>query len=964
MDPDSPPSIPSSFDPAVHLHSEVDDNNNPIILPSFNNSDDLDAFHLQLAESKALKNRQGVVIQHRAWKTADAFRSEEDYPYGADLDSGPIRASLKLTKQSRGNEMEANHLQFIETPLKKHTAVQKPSVVVGTPPSSPPGASMATASSPLAYPPSSSPPVVLEKKRKRAPVSPIKLKRSRIGPFIIDEDEDEDEGPPDHDPVRLAHVESGDADSRGTAARTHVLAVPFDGAQSPMADRDENPAEPDLQGSLRVRTAEQQAYLLFPGLATATNKKASICVRTCSGKAFAVRSRSTDNPISFEQLIAARSTIEPGRARKSYYGIDIHDLLDEAAKEPTHTLNESENGEGDTPRCSVERPAGPSKMNSSRTLMWTEKYRAKKFTELVGDERTHRSVLRWLKGWDPIVFPGLKKTKPKIKVQEGILEQRPHRKILLLTGPPGLGKTTLAHVCARQAGYEVLELNASDERSRDVVKGRIKDSVGTENVRGVNIRTADGNLRKPGRPVCVVVDEVDGVVGGSGANGEGGFIKALLDLVALDQKNTYASGAGLGGPATSKRKKKGDTFRLLRPLILICNDIYHPALRPLRSSKVAEVIHIRQPPLDKVVARLKNVFELEGISCDGDGIRRLCEASWGVSNRREARAKTSGNGEGDIRGVMVVGEWVAGKLRASVPVPKLTKKWVDQHLLESLSHGGGGARGVGRGGAKEIVKRVFQEGAGYPKTISSGLTEGFSAANKVGVTAMGKKEAMDRLRELVDTSGECDRIVTDCFATYPIQSFQDDTFLSKPNAAYDWLHFHDTVSSKVFNGQSWELNPYLSQSVLAFHQLFASSTRQSWTSEPQKSVEDEEDEPLPFSGPRADFTAFEAEKQNRAILLGLQSSLSAPLLRSFRSPEDIATDLLPRLVIMLTPDVKPVIVGGSGDQRGIASVRRESEREQVRKAVRVMNGVGVVFERARVESETSGFGGFIYRMEP
>lgn len=318
---------------------------------------------------------------------------------------------------------------------------------------------------------------------------------------------------------------------------------------------------------------------------------------------------------------------------------------------------------------------------------------------------------------------------------------------------------------------------------------------------------------------------------------------------------------------------------------------------------------------------------------------------------------------------MVVGEWVAGKLRASSPIPRLTKKWLEQHVLANWAQGGTGARGLGRGGTRDIATRVFQDGAGFPRTENLRPPEGLSATAKFGVAELAKKEATDRLRELVETNGECDRIVTDCFALYPTQPIQDDTLLSKPNAAYDWLHFHDALSSRVYSGQEWELTPYLSQSVVAFHQLFASSSgSRHGAYEQHRPNDDEDEEPTPFTGPRADFDAFEAEKNNRAILLGLQSSLNPTLLRIFRSPEDISIDLLPQLMSMLTPDVKPVVVGGSGsgsgdNNRGVATVRKESERSMVRNAVRVMAALGVTFEKARVEAGTN-YGGCVYRMEP
>lgn len=699
---------------------------------------------------------------------------------------------------------------------------------------------------------------------------------------------------------------------------------------------------------------------------------------TCSGKSDGILKRQATIRTSYKDMVADRSRTKEGRARRAYYGIDIHQLVSTAAAEIESAKDTTEAHDANPPILqSVEAPQKHSK-KSKKSLLWTEKYRARNFVDLVGDDFTNRQVLRWLKQWDPIVFPHTAKQKSITarKRQEAQQEEeKQHKKILLLTGPPGLGKTTLAHVCARQAGYEVMEINASDDRSQNVVKGRIRTSLGTESVKTVeHSKTKPGEKAKVARPVCVVVDEVDGVTTGSGGTGEGGFIKAVTDLVLIDQKNS-------AGAATStsngRRKKKGDDFRQMRPLILICNDVYHPSLRPLRQSGLAEIVRVGKPSIEAVVNRLRAVFEKEGIPCEKDAARRLCEAAWGMSNGLDAKRGSESAAEGDLRGVMVVGEWVAGRLKAANAPGgvQLTRQWVDKNMLQSLQHGGGGARGIGRGGTKEIVTRVFQEGAGFPRQADVSIdrkTRHEQPQATLGFSEHLKKHAMERLREMVDTSGEVERIMTEIFLEYPNREFNDDSYLSKPDQAYEWLHFHDTCSSRIFSSQEWELGPYLSQPVLACHHLFASPHRHQTSVgyDKQWRAADGDGEaaaPQPFTGPRADYSAYEAEKENRAVLQGLQSQLPPTLLRAFRSPEAIATDFLPYLVRLVAPDVKPVVVGGGTDKGSIASVRRDTEKIMVRRAAEVLAEVGIQMVKGKIEEAVPSVAGrtqWVYRMEP
>ncbi|KAM0126615.1 hypothetical protein ACHAO1_009999 [Botrytis cinerea] len=959
MDFTSTPDLPPTSDPA--LLEDWEGSVDPLNLPSNNKSDEVEAIHLLEEETRLRKNREKEVIQHRAWKVAEVFRSEADH-----IQESPVRIT----------SLKQQHPFFL--------------------PSSPPNRKMPSVSSPIEYPQSSSPPPM----KRPHPVKASDLRKPlNVGGFLLDDGSDIEED-----------FEQPAAKRRMTEKPADPIIIPEEESQKDFANDcgiqpsrsgprqtvggfmiDESDEENEEDSAVEVSRDAQSPKPAFepPTNSTGSNDNTSTLpaflnnltrkagdIQTCSGKSFSINLKKKAAPISFEKMVAARSVTKAGKAKKSYYGINISELVEEASKETKAKESRKVETENEImpsiESLAVKKPR--------KTLMWTEKYRARHFMELCGDDRTHRQVLRWLKAWDPIVFP--KSGKPKAAPMKKFGEpddEKPHRKILLLTGPPGLGKTTLAHVCARQAGYEVMEINASDERSRDVVKGRIRTSVGTENVKtGSTVTSKSGHVSKNAHPLCVVVDEVDGVVGGSGGSGEGGFIKALIDLVLLDQKNSSTVGTN----TNYSKKKKGDDFRLLRPLILVCNDVYHPSLRPLRNSSFAEIIHIRKPPLDAVVQRMQTVFEKEGVSCDSDAIRRLCEATWGISPM-DTKKGAEGTGEGDLRSILVVGEWAAGKLRteAKGERPRLTRKWVEQNMTGDLSHGGGGSRAVGRGGIKEVVNRVFLEGAGFPRPTSFKNIVPDDAFNtepktQLGVAELARKAGMERLGSMIETSGDTDRIMTDIFGEYPNQPFNDDSILSKPDAAYEWLHFHDSCSSRVFSGQEWELAGYLTQPVLAWHHLFASPARHYFRSDNQpnkkwsKSDEDAEPEaePLPFTGPRADFSAFEMEKLNRSTIQELQAQLDAKLLRSFRSCEDIAMDLLPYVVRMISPEVKPIIVGGSGETKGIASVRKDSEKRMVKRAVDVMSEIGVMFERGRLEGSDAGakWGAseWVYRMEP
>merc|ERR1712141_91273 len=80
------------------------------------------------------------------------------------------------------------------------------------------------------------------------------------------------------------------------------------------------------------------------------------------------------------------------------------------------------------------------------------------------------------------------------KVKKG----RPEVSVLLFCGPPGTGKSTLAHIVANHCGYRPFEINASDSRTGKKLKDLIENAATMKPMFGDS------------RPPLIIMDEIDG----------------------------------------------------------------------------------------------------------------------------------------------------------------------------------------------------------------------------------------------------------------------------------------------------------------------------------------------------------------------------------------------------------------------------------------------------------------------
>eukprot|EP00834_Sanchytrium_tribonematis_P006182 NODE_432_length_7521_cov_0.745891.p3 type:complete len:325 gc:universal NODE_432_length_7521_cov_0.745891:1838-864(-) len=153
---------------------------------------------------------------------------------------------------------------------------------------------------------------------------------------------------------------------------------------------------------------------------------------------------------------------------------------------------------------------------------------------------------------------------------------------VMLAGPPGIGKTSMAHVAAKECGFDILEFNASDTRSKTSMQ-----RVLAESFQSGTISSYFGTASKK---KVIIMDEVDGL----GAGDRGGNQQLILFI---------------------KKTKV--------PVICICNDKQNPKVKSLLN--YCDDLQFRKPTAQQIKARITKICSKEGINLAANVVEVLAE---------------------------------------------------------------------------------------------------------------------------------------------------------------------------------------------------------------------------------------------------------------------------------------------------------------------------------------------------
>lgn len=238
---------------------------------------------------------------------------------------------------------------------------------------------------------------------------------------------------------------------------------------------------------------------------------------------------------------------------------------------------------------------------SKASTLWSEKHRPTCSKELFGNQAAITKLRQWI--------GERKKYNPEVPFAA------------MVTGPPGVGKTSAAHVLLREAGFEFADINMSDIRTRKPVYRTVAQTV-TRII-------SDIHAKKPNltsHATAIILEEVDGAVSNVGADdGDSGKsnsgVQGLIDFLqgALTYRKTQVMTNG------------AECTEAIAPIICICNDRSHEKIRQLEQL----CLTVRFYPLYESALHplLSRIAEKESLQISRDQRTKLLTACKGDVRR-------------------------------------------------------------------------------------------------------------------------------------------------------------------------------------------------------------------------------------------------------------------------------------------------------------------------------------------
>ncbi|KAM3939842.1 replication factor C subunit 1 isoform 2-T2 [Leptodactylus fuscus] len=213
----------------------------------------------------------------------------------------------------------------------------------------------------------------------------------------------------------------------------------------------------------------------------------------------------------------------------------------------------------------------------TESLLWVDKYKPTSVKAIIGqqgEQSCANKLIRWLRDW--YKNHSTDEKKPAVKYNKfGGKDDGSSFKAALLSGPPGVGKTTTAVLVCEELGYSYVELNASDQRSKNSMKEVVAESLNNTSIKGFY----SGTSKFVNAKHVLIMDEVDGMAG----NEDRGGVQELIALI------------------------KGSKI----PIICMCNDRNHPKIRSL--SNYCFDLRFQRPRLEQIKGAMMSVAFKEGL---------------------------------------------------------------------------------------------------------------------------------------------------------------------------------------------------------------------------------------------------------------------------------------------------------------------------------------------------------------